>query len=305
VLAVPNSIHGSGTVSFDGAGTTISGVNDYTGSTLINSGILYLQSGTGLGATSSGTLVANGGQLYITVNADIGPEALTLNGVGDGNGAFRKGGAGATTYYGAINLASDSTIGVDGGATLTLSNSVTGAAALTVSGSGTLVLTTPNSYTGGTTLAGPVINLNANGALGTGLVTVNNTGRLVLADGLNFTNAVLASTVSPGATTGLLMVNDNTNGTVTTISGPLELDSTPATGGDFQGPLTSGLLKRHEQHHEHHGRSGHVPQWIRALLGRGQLRTIHAQPGHRVPGSEQWPEHRSHAGDCRIRQRDF
>lgn len=38
------------------------------------------------------------------------------------------------------------------------------------------------------------------------------------------------------------MVNDNTNGTITTISGPLEFDNSPASGGDFVGPSTSGYL---------------------------------------------------------------
>ena len=243
LLSVPSAIHGTGTVSFDGTGaTTISGTSDYTGPTLLNSGVVFLTSSTGLGSTSSGTIVANGAQLYITGNVNIGPEALSLNGAGDGNGALRKGGAGATTYFGAINLASESTIGVDSGATLTLSNSISGTSDLIMNGSGTLVLTMPGSFTGGSTLSGPVVNLNANGALGPGPITVNNTGRFVIGDGLNFTNSLTASMVSPGTATGLLMVNDNTNGTVTTISGPLEFDATPANGNDFQGPITSGYL---------------------------------------------------------------
>jgi autotransporter-associated beta strand protein len=64
----------------------------------------------------------------------------------------------------------------------------------------------------------------------------------VIGDGLNLTNFILASVVSPGTATGLLMVNDNTNGTVTTISGPLEFDSSPVNGNDFVGPISSGYL---------------------------------------------------------------
>jgi autotransporter-associated beta strand protein len=241
-LNVANAIHGSGTLTFDGYGSvTVSGANDYTGSTFVNACILYLPSGSGLGAASSGTTVAAGGQIYITANVDAA-EPLTLNGVGDGNGALRKGGAGLTTWNGPVTLASDSTLGIDSGATLTLSNAISGAAMLTASGGGTLALSTANTYSGGTMLSGPVINLNANGALGTGLITIGGAGRLVIGDGLNFTNAVLASAVSPGTATGLLMVNDNTNGAVTTISGPLEFDASPATGGDFMGPFSSGYL---------------------------------------------------------------
>ncbi len=243
-LLVPNAIHGSGTVSYDGFGSvTVSGASDYSGSTLLNAGVLNLQSSTGLGATSGGTTVAVGGQLYVTANVDVGAEALTLNSSGpDGSGALRKGGAGATTWNGPVNLASDSTIGLDGGATLTLSNTVSGSGVLNVSGTGTLTLSAANNYSAGTVVAGGIINVNSNGALGTGPVTINGTAHFTLGDGVNITNAFIASTVSPGASTGLLMVNDNTNGIVTTISGPLEFDSTPANGGNFIGPATSGYL---------------------------------------------------------------
>ena len=242
VLNVGNTIHGSGALSIDGGGAvTISGNSDYSGSTLINAGIVYLTSGTGLGSTSSGTIVASGAQLYITGNVDIG-EGLSIAGTGDSNGALRKGGAGATTENGAVALALDSAIGVDSGATLTFSNVVSGTAALTATGGGTLTLSANNTFSGGFTLNGPVVNLNANHALGSGPVTVSGTGRFVIGDGLTITNAITASTISAGVGNGLLMVNDNTNGTVTTFSGPLELDASPANGGDFVGPTTSGYL---------------------------------------------------------------
>ncbi|MEY4916714.1 MAG: hypothetical protein RL616_627 [Verrucomicrobiota bacterium] len=242
-LAVPNIIHGSGTVSVDSSGSVVvSGASDYTGNTVINVGVLNLQSSTGLGATSSGTTVVNGGQLYITANVDVGAEALTLNGVGDSNGALRKGGAGLTTYNGAVTLASDSTIGLDGGATLVLSNVVSGTAALTAVGGGALTLSTNNSFSGGFILNGSVVNVGAAGALGSGPATVSGTGRFVIGTGLTLAKAITATTVSPGALTGLIMVTDNTNGTVTTVSGPLTFNATAANGGHFYGPLSSGRL---------------------------------------------------------------
>ena len=242
VLNLGNAIHGTGVLNIDGSGSvTVTGNSDYSGSTLINQGILNLQSGTGLGG--GGLIQINsGGQLYITANVDIGSKLLLINGTGDGNGALRKGGAGATTYNGSVTLLTDTAIGVDGGATLTLSNTVSGAAALTAVGTGTLTLSANNTFNGGFTLNGPVINLNANHALGSGTATVSGTGRFVIGDGLNITNFILASTVSPGTATGLFMVNDNTNGTVTTISGPIEFDATPANGSDFIGPISSGYL---------------------------------------------------------------
>ena len=242
VLNVGNAIHGSGTLSVDGPGAvTVSGNNDYTGNTFINSGIVFLTSGTGLGATGTGTAVASPAQLYITANADVA-EGLTLNGTGDGNGALRKGGAGQTVATGTISLASDSTIGVDSAATLVLSNTISGPQALTAVGGGTLNLSANNTFAGGFTLNGPVVGLNAGGALGTAPATVSGVGRFVLGDGVTIANPIHATTISPAAVTGLIMVNDNTNGTVTTVSGPLTFDVSPANGGDFYGPTTSGRL---------------------------------------------------------------
>ena len=240
-LNIGNNIHGSGIVTFDGFGSvTLSGNSDYTGASAVNSGILFLTSSNGLGSGSSGTTVANAAQVYITANVDVA-EGFTLNGAGDSNGALRKGGAGVTTDTGAISLASDSTIGVDGGATLAVSNSITGGFALTAVGGGTLSLTTDSTLSG-FTLNGPIVNVGSQGALGAGPVTVSGPGRFVLATGMTFTNAVTATTISPAAVSGLIMVNDNSNGIVTTVSGPLTLNATAANGGDFYGPLTSGLL---------------------------------------------------------------
>ncbi|HVM50448.1 MAG TPA: LamG-like jellyroll fold domain-containing protein [Candidatus Acidoferrum sp.] len=245
-LAVPNAIHGSGTLSFNGSGAvTLSGNSDYTGPTLLNAGIVYLTSSTALGSPSTGTTVANGAQLYITANVDMA-EPLTITGAGDSNGALRKGGAGATVENGPVMLAGDSTIGLDSGATLTLSNVVSGTAALTIVGSGTLTLSANNTFSGGFSLDGsvntPIINVDATHALGAGPVTVIGTGRFVIGDGLNVPNAFTANLISPAVGYGVIMVNDNTNGTVTTVSGPITFTDLPVNGGDFVGPTTSGYL---------------------------------------------------------------
>ena len=241
-LNVANPIHGTGVLSLDGTGAvTLSGNNDFSGATLVNAGILYLTSATGLGAPSAGTTVASGGQLYVTANVNLA-EPLSLSGSGDGNGALRKGGAGLTVETGSVALAADATIGLDSGSTLVLSNTVSGPQALTAVGGGVLTLSQNNSFSGGFNLNGSLVNVNASGGLGTAPVTVSGAGRFILGDGVTVANAFHATTVSPGAATGLLMVNDNTNGTITTVSGPLTFDVTPANGGDFQGPLTAGYL---------------------------------------------------------------
>jgi autotransporter-associated beta strand protein len=241
-LNVANAIHGSGTVRFDGFGSvTVSGTSDYTGSTLINAGILNLQSATGLGAATSGSTIASGAQLYLTANVDVA-EPLTLNGAGDGNGGLRKGGAGVSALTGPVTLASDVTIGRDTGATLTLSNLLAGPYSVTAIGNGTLALNTNNTYSGGTVLQTGILNVNANRGLGTGPVSVTGAGRVVLGTGVTVTNAFTADVVAPGAATGLLMTGDNTNGTVTTLTGPITLNTLAANGGHFAGPTSSGYL---------------------------------------------------------------
>ena len=246
-ISVANDLHGTGALVVNSGTITPSSANsDFTGGVTINNGgIIYANNTNALGATNGGTTVNSGGQLYITANVSFGAEALSLAGVGgDSNGALRKGGAGASTYSGGLTLTANSTFGVDASATLTLNSplGIAGAFALTKNGSGTLALSSTNSFSGGTVLVTGVINVNTNGALGTGPVTATTSGHFLIADGLNVTNSFTASTVSPAAATGFIMVNDNTNGTVTTVSGPLAFNTTTATGGHFIGPISSGYL---------------------------------------------------------------
>jgi autotransporter-associated beta strand protein len=242
-LSVPNVISGSGSLTQAGSGTVaLSGNNTYSGATLINSGTVLFQSSNALGSAVSGTTVASAAQLYVTANVNTG-EGLTLNGSGpDGSGALRKGGAGFSAVLGAVSLGADTTIGLDGGATLALSNVVSGTAALTLTGGGTISLNANNTYTAGTVLSAAIVNVNANRALGPGPVTIPGTGRLVIGDGVMVTNSITADSVSPGVAMGLLMANDNTNNAVSTLSGPITLNVPAANGGHFVGPTSSGYL---------------------------------------------------------------
>jgi len=243
---VANVIRGSGAVQVDMGTVTLSGASEYTGTTTINAGIVILPGATGLGSGSGGTVVNNGGQLYITGNLPIAGEPLTLNGVGDNNGALRKGGAGLTAYGGTITLASDSTIGVDGGATIALTNTLalTGSGVLTKNGGGTLALNSASTYGSGTILDSGILAYNANGGFGTGGITTTpaSTGRILLGDGTTLTNSVTADSVNPGAVLGFLMTADNTNNTVTTITGPITFNADALSGGHLAGPTTSGRL---------------------------------------------------------------
>ncbi len=272
-LVVTNDLHGSGSFTVAAGTVVLNSTNsDYSGATWINNGILNLANVAGLGNTNGATTVGSGAQLYVTVNANIGLEGLTLAGSGaDGSGSLRKGGAGGTTDNGPVFLSTDATIGVDGGATLNLASPTgvvgtnanltfngsgtasvngplsLGSGALTVNilSSGNLILNSSNKYAGGTTLTAGVIQANTNGVFGTGSIYANSgsaVGRILLGTGTILTNAVTADTVNPAAANGLLMVADNTNGTVTTVSGPLVFNANSTAGGHFIGPVTSGYL---------------------------------------------------------------
>jgi autotransporter-associated beta strand protein len=254
-LNVGNAIHGSGSVSFNGTGTvTISGTSDYAGGTLINQGIVKLQSNGGLGAPSGSASVAGGAQLYVTANVNV-PQPLTLSGSGpDGSGGLRKGGAGTATLTGPVALASDLTIGLDSGATLVLSNTLTGSGAVTVAGiNGNLKLTTANNgFSGGLTIVSGAVYAYNNNALGTGSILVNNDGagptytsQILLGNGVNVGNPI---TVQFGSSpyTGILGVDSGTGGpgsstdtNSATFSGPLTfVPGQTQRGGQFAGPAS-------------------------------------------------------------------
>ncbi len=79
-----------------------------------------------------------------------------------------------------VNLTANSIIDVGANA-LTLNGFISGSA-LTKNGAGTLTLSIPNSYSGTTVNAGTLVS-SVPGAIGTGTVTVNGTGNLILGAG--------------------------------------------------------------------------------------------------------------------------
>lgn len=164
------SISGNGGLTKSGTGTlAINTVNDYTGPTTINGGVLAIDSlgdaGTpgsiGAASATASNLVLNGGTLRLTGQQTNTNRSLTLGASG-----------------GAIDIANSSS-------SMQISGVVSGAGGLVKSGPGTLILASSNTYTGGTTIDGGSIYLagataNVSG-LGTGPVTLVN-GTLTMAN---------------------------------------------------------------------------------------------------------------------------
>ena len=189
----------SGVISGDGnlikVGTgriTLSGANDYTGSTTVSAGYLRAQHNTALGTTAGNTNVANGATLELIGGITIGSgEDLTIigDGMSDGNylGALRNV-SGTNTYQGSITLSTSTSRIVSSDGTLNVSGNIingsidliitgsgdtsisgvigNGSGALSKRGSGILTLSGTNTYTGITTISAGTLSISADAGLG-------------------------------------------------------------------------------------------------------------------------------------------
>ena len=216
---ISSAATGTRTFTFQGAGSTaVSGAVTNGSATIVN----LTKSGTGtltlLGNNSySGTTTISGGTLQV------------------GNG-------GANGTLGTNNVANSGALVLNSSAAVVAPITISGSGNVAKLGSGTLTFSNANSYTGGTLLAQGIIQVNSNVAFGTGTITNDsgaNNARIILGNGVTVTNSFVANTVNPSASTGLIMVNDNTSATFT---GPISILTNAASGGHFYGPVTSGLL---------------------------------------------------------------
>jgi autotransporter-associated beta strand protein len=240
-------------LTVDGPGTTIlSGVNTYTGATVVNGGIVKFsgtmaaspitinngvaQLGTATGLTSANTVTfgaGSTGSLQLLGNSvTIG--ALNSNAaVGTPVIANNNGGSSVANATLTINSASASTFGGviqdgTGGGTL----------ALTKSGAGTLTLgNANNTYRGGTVINGGKVQVGSSGnnppdtVLGdiSGSITLNGGGLIVLSSNLSSVRSVVV-----GASGGSISVSGNNNFTTSgllTGSGTLTFGPVGGSGG--------------------------------------------------------------------------
>jgi len=153
-----------------GTGTlTLSGVNTYTGPTMVNAGTLQAGAVNAFSSASAFT-VASGATLDLagfdqTVGSLAGAGNVTL-----GSATLTTNGDGSDT---------------------TFSGTISGSGSLVKVGEGTLTLSGNNSYTGGTLLNEGTLAVGSSRALGTGTLTLaDGTTLQAAADGLALANAV-------------------------------------------------------------------------------------------------------------------
>jgi len=225
-------ISGTGGITKAGDGMLIlSGLNTYTGTTSISTGILRAANARALGTTAGGVIVNSGAALELSGGIAIGAEALTLFGSGISSGGALRNISGNNSYAGAITLSSATQINSDSGTSLTLSGKVDGHYALNINGSGSV------------TLGGTIGDDHPLASFTSNVTTLLINGGSIETSGAQSYNG---STTFGGATT-LKNLNNNTGvnnditatGAVTATAGTLTLQSSKGNvtftnqGNDF------------------------------------------------------------------------
>ncbi len=206
-VTVANAISGTGSLTKTGTGLlTLSGVNSYTGSTIVSGGMLRFASAAAMpSGAGKGSLKLGGGTVL-----DLNGLNLAVNGFADGStGAIRNDLQGTLAGDGTMLNETFSTLTVGGGNTSSTfsgallnggfnSNGYSvslGVANLVKTGTGTLILAGANNYTGSTVISGGTLQVGAGAGAGTlgNVAPVINNGALVVN---RATNYVLASSVS-------------------------------------------------------------------------------------------------------------
>ena len=261
---------GSTLVILQGATVVLQQAATYTGDTFANSGTLRLSANNAL--ANSGNYLRLGdaaNALSANLNLDGGLGLATPINVRSGNSgtmiiANTSGTAGAATYSGNMYLDHDVTVfanstggNVLSGTAIDLKNQTltmdgtgtnlisgvltnsTGSGKLTKNGTGMLTINGVNNYTGGTTLANGGITINNGSALGTGALTITETGGLT-----NFltvaTNAAVTlsnNIILPNSTGNYVLVKNQTGkltlpGTISGGGSGIALRTTTDTTGD-------------------------------------------------------------------------
>ncbi len=233
----------AGTLTLSG-----SGVNNYSGATNVNGGILNIRKASALGPSAgTGTSVATAAVLQVQGGLTFNTEPLTLNGAGIGATGALRNITGNNIWPGNISLASPSTVGTNTGTLLTLNGNITGAAGgLTKVGAGTLQLSGAgaNTYSGTTNVNAGVLNIRKASALGNfgggaaNATTVANGAVLQLQGGVIFNaEALTLNGAGSGATGALRNISGNN-----TWPGNIALAAASTIGSDANTLTVNGNI---------------------------------------------------------------
>ncbi|OYW70587.1 MAG: hypothetical protein B7Z37_30280, partial [Verrucomicrobia bacterium 12-59-8] len=229
-------ISGSGSVLINMASSsaikTLSGNNSYGGGVTIAQGVMALGSATAVpagssviigGAITSGTLDLNGFNLSVSALATAGTAAsqTITNNSATSNSVLTYDSAAPSTFGGLI------------------SNGASRNISLVITGGGTLTLASTNAFTGGVSVLNGTSRLGADGALGTGAITLGTTGFDGVLDLNGFSQTVSSLSVGAGAVAASQIIGNSS----TTADGFLTINGTSTFGGLIQDVLGSGTFK--------------------------------------------------------------
>ena len=237
-----NGFAGTGAVTKTGAGiwTVSTSASSYTGAITLSAGVLRM---TFAAFTAASITVQSGAQLYLFDNSDgtwdlAAGGKFTLNGDGGGTGALRQtlqsGGTGVnftSTLAKEVVIASDSLISTETAlGTVQFSSIVSGTGTITKAGVGTLNFSgTGNTLSGGTIIQGGTITVSSGSLLGTGALTMSQTGTNNTALTLsNAAQSVGSLSSQFAATTGTVSQTITLTGTALTVN--QSTDGTYGTG---------------------------------------------------------------------------
>ncbi|MCX7046853.1 MAG: autotransporter-associated beta strand repeat-containing protein [Candidatus Sumerlaeota bacterium] len=203
-----------------GGPLTLSGANNYSGGTTLQSGQLNINSATAIGGTTS-TFVINGGTFDNTSAADL---LLLNNNAQNWNGDFAYAGSlrNLNLGTGAVTLTSSPLVTVSAN-TLTIGGDISGSSlGLTKAGAGTLVVQGANTYNGATTINAGTLEIA--GVTTNSDITVKNSGVLQLDDAGKTLKSLV---VEDGATLALPALYTGAANANTTVTNALAFTATP------------------------------------------------------------------------------
>jgi autotransporter-associated beta strand protein len=184
----PGALTLTGSNSYAGGTTVAGGILQFTGNSAVpDSGTITIDAGAALTLAPSGTYstvtgwlssgkiaAASAGAVALIASSS---EAISMSGYA----SLSLGASGSVTYSGILTPSGTTYNLGGGGGTLTFTPSITGAASLNVGGPGAVVLTGGNTYTGGTTVGGGVLQFNEDSAVpGSGTITIDAGAALAL-----------------------------------------------------------------------------------------------------------------------------
>ena len=249
----------------------------YGGGFTLNAGTVILRHVNALGSGATNTLKLNGGIVASDANHDLTGKyggGITIGGnVQFGDGTGPASGSANLTFSNNVNLGNSNRIFTLGHAGATTFNGVVSGTAnlrieATANGAGgKIVLGGANTYTGGTTVAGGVLQFNTAASIGgTGSVAVNSGGTMATGYALDQTTIGRVNIGSGGVLA--LAANSGNNLNLTGYGSNLNLG---AVGGTVAVPVVySGTLTPHANIYRLGGGGG-VLQVSSALTGARDL----------------------------------